>query len=77
MPSLQISWPTGIVADFLPPKVTLARVCSRTLPEYSWRPTVTLLKVTGWLPKTLEKRNRIVSPQRSGLTMERKVWLSA
>jgi hypothetical protein len=32
---------------------------------------VTLLKVTGWLPKTLEKRNRIILPQRSGLTMER------
>src|SRR5271165_589459 len=73
MPSLNTSWPTGIVTDFLPPKVTGVRVPSTMLPEYSCRPTVTLLKVTGCEPKTLEKRNRIMLAQRSGLTMDRKV----
>jgi hypothetical protein len=32
------------------------------------------LNVTGLLPKTFEKRMRIVLPQRSGFTMDRKVW---
>src|SRR5258708_4422609 len=77
MPSLQISWPTGIVTEREPPKVTGVSVSSTTLPEYSWRATVTALKVTGWVPKVLEKRNRIRLPHRSGLTIERKVWLDA
>jgi hypothetical protein len=57
-----------------PAQVTGVTVPSTRLPEYSWRATVTALKVTDWVPKTFEKRNRILLPQRSGLTMERKVW---
>src|SRR5262249_38693035 len=37
------------------------------LAPYSCKPTVTASKVSGWLPKTFEKRIRISSPQRSGL----------
>ena len=77
MPSLEISRPAGIVTDVLPLKVTRVTVPRTTLPEYSWRATVTSSKVTGWVPKTLENRNRILLPQRSGLTIERKVWLVA
>jgi len=38
---------------------------------------VTLLKVTGVLPKTFEKRIRMVLLHRSGLTIERNVWSTA
>jgi hypothetical protein len=71
--SLKISWPAGIVTDFFPLNVTGVTVPLTRLPEYSWRATVTALKVTGWVPKTFENRNRILLPHRSGLTMERKV----
>src|ERR1700682_1183229 len=69
--------PAGIVTDRLPPTLTGTRVPGTTFAEYSWRPTVTLWKVTGALPKTFENRIRIVFPHRSGLTMERNVWLTA
>src|SRR5713101_8233407 len=57
-----------MVTDRAPPNVTGLIVSSTTLPEYSWSATVTALKVTGWVPKTLEKRTRIRLPQRSGWT---------
>src|SRR6516165_6303616 len=38
---------------------------------------VTAWSVSGWLPNTLENLTRIVRPQRSGLTIERNVWLLA
>src|SRR5512143_1124888 len=66
-----------MVTEPFPPKVTGVRVSLTTLAEYSWSPTVTLPKVTGLLPKTFEKRIRIVLPHRSGFTMDRKVWLFA
>ena len=64
---LQTRSPGGMVTDGLPPKVTSVSVSLTTLAEYSWSPTVTLRKVTGFVPKTFEKRMRIVLPQRSGL----------
>ena len=62
-----------MVTDASPLNVTRVRVPGTTFAEYSWRATVTSSKVTDWLPKTLEKRNRIRLPHRSGLTMERNV----
>src|SRR6266566_3272052 len=75
--SLKTLCPAGIVTDRLPPNLTAVRVPSTTFAEYSCRPTVTFLKVTGALPKTFEKRIRMVSPHRSGLTIDRNVWLMA
>src|SRR5512132_3646853 len=75
--SLHTLCPGWMVTDPLPPKVTAVNVSFTTLAEYSWSPTVTVLKVTGLVPKTLEKRIRIVLPQRSGFTMDRKVWSTA
>src|SRR6266446_3685254 len=67
----------GIVTEPLPPNLTAVSVPSTTFAEYSCRPTVTLLKVTGVLPKTFEKRIRMVLLHRSGFTIERNVWSTA
>src|SRR5712692_7955576 len=75
--SLKNLSPAEIVTDRLPPKLTGVSVPLTTFAEYSWRPTVTFLKVTEVLPKTFEKRIRILLPHRSGLTMERNVWSTA
>src|SRR6267143_2183099 len=72
--SLKILLPAGMVTDRFPPNLTGVSVPGTTFAPYSWRPTVTFLRVTAVLPKTFENRIRIVFPHRSGLTMERNVW---
>src|SRR6266403_479081 len=66
-----------MVTEREPPNVSGVRVPWTTLAAYSCSPMVAESNVSGWLPKTLEKRTRIVLPHRSGLTMERMVWVFA
>src|SRR5438874_12039443 len=56
------------------PVVTGVTLSRTALPAYSCCGMVVESKVSGWFPKTLENRSRIVLPHRSGLTMERMVW---
>src|SRR2546427_9671017 len=55
------------------PNVTGVTVSWTTLPAYSCSALVVESKVSGWFPKTLENRRRIVLPHSAGLTMVRMV----
>src|SRR3954469_17820590 len=75
--SLNTSWPAGTVTDCDPPKVTTVFVPATVAPEKECRPIAIRPKVTGPTPKAFERRMRIVSPQMSGFTIIRSVWLFA
>ena len=65
--------PGATVTVFLPPKVSGRLLPATTAAPLICNPAKASSKVTGLAPKLLEKRNRILLPNRSGLMIIRKL----
>ncbi len=75
--SLNRSSPCASVTEVLPPKVTTRLVPDTVAPENDCSPMATRPNVTGPVPQVFESRTRMVLAQMSGLTIMRRVWLTA